>query len=201
MNRYITLLLVAAVIFLLGGYVSYRFVSIKQPTATEQSTVLLEQIDEVFKLITVEGYFNEIYDYKDYWQYDWSPFQKKALIRVKAKVSVGYDMSQSKIDMLPEKKLITIAAPNTPTILSIDHELDYYDITEGTFNSFTPEDYNRMNKNAKEFVRKRALESNLMSVAAKQQNKAFDMIKSMATVAGWQVQIIPIASTGNTIKQ
>ncbi|MBP7273991.1 MAG: DUF4230 domain-containing protein [Saprospiraceae bacterium] len=201
MNRYITLLLVAAVIFLLGGYVSYRFVSSKQPTATEQSTVLLEQIDEVFKLITVEGYFNEIYDYKDYWQYDWSPFQKKALIRVKAKVSVGYDMSQSKIDMLPEKKLITIAAPNTPTILSIDHELDYYDITEGTFNSFTPEDYNRMNKNAKEFVRKRALESNLMSVAAKQQNKAFDMIKSMATVAGWQVQIIPIASTGNTIKQ
>ena len=63
---------------------------------TEQSQVLMEKIKTVAKLVTVEGYFSEVYDYQDYWNYDVSMFRKKALIRVKAKVSVGYDLSKMK---------------------------------------------------------------------------------------------------------
>ncbi|MBK9982670.1 MAG: DUF4230 domain-containing protein [Saprospiraceae bacterium] len=37
-------------------------------------------------------------------------------------------------------------------ILSVDHDLDYYDLSEGFFNSFSTEDYNKINADAKDFV-------------------------------------------------
>ena len=46
---------------------------------TEESKILLEKIKTVSKLVTVEGYFSEIYDYQEYWGYDLSPFRKKSL--------------------------------------------------------------------------------------------------------------------------
>ena len=74
----------------------------------ERSTVLLERIKTVAKLVTVEGYFSEVYDYKSYWGYDFSPFRKKALVRVKARVSVGYDLDQMKIEAQADRKRILI---------------------------------------------------------------------------------------------
>ena len=119
----------------------------------EDSKVLLEKVKTVSKLITVEGYFSEIYDYQEHWGYDLSPFRKKALIRVKAKVSVGYDLTKMNFEADTKTKTITISNMPDPEILSIDHDLDYYDITEGTFNTFEEADYNKMNAAAKEKVR------------------------------------------------
>ena len=66
-------------------------------TATEKSQVLIEKIKTVAKLVTVEGYFSEVYSYEDYWKYDYSPFQKRVLIRVKGKVSVAYDLTKMNV--------------------------------------------------------------------------------------------------------
>ncbi|MBP7184461.1 MAG: DUF4230 domain-containing protein, partial [Saprospiraceae bacterium] len=80
-----------------AGYGLFVFLQHKDNVVKQESAdVLLEKIKYVSKLVTVEGYFSELYNYKDYWQYDWWPFQRKALIRVKAKVSAGYDLSQMK---------------------------------------------------------------------------------------------------------
>ena len=160
-------------------------------TAKEQSQVLMEKIETVAKLVTVEGYFSEIYDYEDYWNYDISPFRKKALIRVKAKVSVGYDLTKMSVEALPEKKILIISNLPDPTIISIDHDLDYYDITEGTFNSFSEDDYTMMNKNAKEKVRQAAMSSNLFLAAEEQSNNMLDLIKFMVEGSGWQLQFKP----------
>jgi len=64
--------------------------------ATEQvsSTVLLERIRPVLKLVTVEGDFSELYTYRNAeapmdWMKSFSPFQKKAILRVKGRCQRG----------------------------------------------------------------------------------------------------------------
>ena len=73
--------------------------------------------------------------------------------------------------------------------MSIDHTLDYYDITEGTFNSFSTEDYNRINQQAKDYVHSKAEQSNLLNEATKQGNESLDLIKTLAENMGWKVEI------------
>ena len=159
--------------------------------AREQSQVLIEKIKTVAKLVTVEGYFSELYSYEDYWRFDVSPFRKKALIRVKAKVSIGYDLAAMSVEARPEEKLLIISNLPDPQIISIDHDLDYYDITEGSFNSFSKDDYNRMNQGAKDKIREQALNSELFMTAEKQSNNMLDMIRFMVEGAGWTLQFQP----------
>ena len=154
----------------------------------QQATVLLERVRTVAKLVTVEGYFSEIYDYQDYWGYDLPIFRKKALLRVKAKVSVGYDLSRIKLEARPEDRLIIIGNLPDPGILSIDHDVDYYDITEGTFNLFREEDYTRLNREAKRFIEDKARKSDLLLTAEEQANQMLDMIRFMVENAGWKLE-------------
>ncbi len=163
-------------------------------TEEERSAVLLERIKTVAKLVTVEGYFSEIYDYKSYWGYDFSPFRKKALVRVKAKVSVGYDLEQMKIEAQPDQKRILISNLPDPEIISIDHDLDYYDISQGSFNTFTSEDYNKINASAKELIEKQARTSDLFITAEEQSNDMLEMIRFMVEGSGWTLEFIPRAA-------
>ena len=73
------LTVLALVLAFLGGiWISNISLVPKLPHKEEVSTqVLLERIEEVTKLVTVEGHISEIYDYKDYYGYDWSIFRKK----------------------------------------------------------------------------------------------------------------------------
>ena len=178
-------------IFALGIVAARYFYQSKEVKITENSDVVLEKVKTVAKLISVEGYFTEVYDYKDYWGYDWSWFRKKALVRVKAKVSVGYDLSQLKIDALPEEKTIVVSNLPEPQILSIDHDLDYYDISQGTFNYFSEADYNRINTNAKKFIEERARESSLLETARKEGNQALELMKFITESAGWKFVLRP----------
>ncbi len=172
--------------FALGVFLTRYFYETKQIRVTENSDVVLEKVKMVAKLISVEGYFSEVYDYKDYWGYDFSLFRKKALVRVKAKVSVGYDLGQMKIEAKPEDKVIIVSNLPEPEILSIDHDLDYYDISEGTFNYFSEKDYNYINASAKKFIEERAAESDLMATAKKEGNQALELMKFIAESAGWR---------------
>jgi len=158
-------------------------------TVEEESEVLLERINTVTKLITVEGEFSEIYDYKDYWKYDLSPFRKKALVRINGKVSVGHNLNNIKIESFPDQKRMVIRNLPSPTILAIDHKISYYDITQGSFNAFTPKDYNKINENAKELIRKKAEESVLMKTAEAQGVQLLEMVRFMAEQMGWTVEI------------
>lgn len=189
----------AILLIFFAGYKTAVWLAKKSTSQVEdQSTVLLERIKTVAKLVTVEGYFSEIYDYKDYWGYDWSPFRKKALLRVKAKVSVGYDLSNMKISTIQSEKKILISELPDPTILSIDHDVDYYDLQEGTFNSFSTEELTTLNARAKDFIAQKAVESELMIAAEEQGNKVFDMIRHIAESAGWSVEFQPRISDENS---
>ena len=164
-------------------------VSAKEVTAEEQSKVLLEKIREVAKLVTVEGNISEVYNYKDYWGYDFFPFQKKAIILVDAKVSVGYDLQKMNMRSDALTKTLIISTLPNPEILSLEHDLKYYDISEGTFNSFSPKDYTDLQGKVKDFIRQKAEESELKRRANTQGNKMIDMIRFMVEGAGWTLVI------------
>ena len=142
---------------------------------------------KVYKVVTVEGHFSEVYDYQDYWGYDFSPFRKKALVRVKAKVLAGYDLDNFQLTTYPQEKRIVISHLPQPEILSVEHDMDYYDLTEGTFNAFTTADHNKIQAKAKEFIVTKAKESNLLQSAATQGKEALEMIEFIAESAGWTV--------------
>jgi len=172
---------VLVLVLLAGGFwIGKQMYAEKQAlVAEQQAQTLLERIETVAKMITVEGYFSEVYSYQDYWRYDWPGFQKKALLRVKAKVSVGYDLSKMRITVEADRKRLLVSQLPDPEILSIDHDLDYYDISEGVFNSFSEADYNRMSSNAKKIIREQALKSDLMLKAAAQGTDMLNIIRDI----------------------
>ncbi len=165
-----------------------NFNSFFKQQRTSDGTVLIEKIKEVTKLISIEGYFSEVYENKEYWGYDFSPLRKKALIRVKAKVSVGYDFTNLKIQSFPDEKIIRIGQLPDPEVLSIDHDLDYYDISEGSFNSFNEQDFNKMNAEAKAKIEKAAIASDLLLKAEKQSAKIFNMMELIVESSGWKIE-------------
>lgn len=173
-----------------GGWYLANMNKFSQKNIEEKQTILLEQIKKVTKLSTVEGKLTEIYSYTDYKNYDWSFLRKQALIRVTATVAVGYDFEKLAFEIDHKKKSITITNIPRAEILSIDHELDYYDIKEGVFNSFSTDDYNRINKNAKEYIRSVAQNSALMKTAEQNKDELLGMLGLIAQGMGYELNIV-----------
>lgn len=188
MKRNYTQPLILLCVFLLGVYFSWQYFK-PAHKPVEESSVLLEKIQAVAKLTTVEGQFSEIYNYSEYQGYFTFFWDKKVLVRVRATVAAGYDLEAMHLEADSASKTIYMSALPEPQILSIDHSLDYYDISEGIFESFSPEDYNRINQKAKDLIRDEALKSNLMNEARAQGAKILDLMRFMVESAGWRLEI------------
>ena len=95
----------------------------------EQSILLLDKIKQVCKLITVEGEFSEIFTHRDEKSLFFKLLQleKKALIIVKAKVLVGFDLTKINIEINSNTKQVKLSHFPEPGILSIDSDIEYYD--------------------------------------------------------------------------
>ncbi len=187
LKYFFLLVLIAAIGF--GIWKFKAFFSGPTVYAETSSEIILERLEKVNKLVTAEAYYSEVYDYKDYYYYDFSPFRKKALIRVKAKVSIGYNFDAIDIKADDLTRTLRIRGFPPPEILSIDHDLDYYDLSQGTFNSFSEEDYNKINKNAKDFIREKANDKDIFKEAADQKEELLQMFDWMLKAAGWELII------------
>jgi len=189
MKKLFYLLLVLAVAAA-GGYFGMHYYLNQKVTTVEvaDGTVLLEKVQRVAKMITVEGYFSELYDHKDYYSYDISIFRKKAILKVKGKVSIGYDLEKMEFDVDPLKRELVIRYFPDPEVLSIDTDVSYFDLQEGLFNTFNEEDLTKLNAKAKDLIRKKANESDLMLQAEDQANDIRDLIIFIAEESGWTVR-------------
>jgi len=189
MKKLFYLLLVLAVAAA-GGYFGMHYYLNQKVTTVEvaDGTVLLEKVQRVAKMITVEGYFSELYDHKDYYSYDISIFRKKAILKVKGKVSIGYDLEKMEFDVDPLKRELVIRYFPDPEVLSIDTDVSYFDLQEGLFNTFNEEDLTKLNAKAKDLIRRKANESDLMLQAEDQANDIRDLIIFIAEESGWTVR-------------
>jgi len=187
--KHIILFILVLGLIVMSGYYGYKFSLVEKHTEIKKE-VLLERIKNVIKLGTVEGVFSEIYNYSDYYYYDISPFRKKALIRIRATVLVGYNLDSFDIKINQFNKKVIIRGFTGPEILSIDHEMDYYDITEGSFNTFTKEDYNMLQKQSKDFIRKKAEESDLFESADRQLQEHISLLEWLLKESGWEIIVL-----------
>ena len=184
MNKYILILFVAGLA--IAWWIVYKG-KIFSPQKTESATVMLEKVKLVTKLVCVEGQFSELYEKKEWYEYDFfNLFSKKILIRVKAKVSVGYNFQSLNITVDSLTKTVTLNEFPEPEIISMDHDLDYYDIQEGTFNSFTAEEHSAIQKEAKNLILKKTHESNLLQKAQEQKKMYIDMLSVAIQSMGWK---------------
>ena len=160
-----------------------------EPNTEVSGDVILERVENVMKLIAVEGHFAEIYNYKDYVGYDIWPLRKSALIRVNAKVSVGYDLENISIEKDEDTKTITISEFPHAEILSIDHDLEYYDMQNGLFNVISNKDVTDMSAQAKTFIKEKAEKSELFEKVQEQKLELLKMMQYLAGSSEWKVVV------------
>ncbi|WP_417443215.1 DUF4230 domain-containing protein [Joostella sp.] len=179
---------------LLGILGTYWLVSIlwkrKSSESTEkQSVILLEKIRNVYKLVTVEGEFAEIYQYENVREHFMKLIssKKKALLVINAKVNIGFDLKKIEMHADPSSKKIILTAFPQPEVLSIEPDVKYYDIKEGLFNWFKTEDLSTLNSEAKEHILKKIPESGLIETAKKEALDAVLMIENMVQAIGWKL--------------
>ena len=140
-------------------------------------------------MITVEGTFSNIHQYNDSYWSDISILRKKALIRVHAKVSVGYDLKKASFELDADQKILRVQNLPEPEILSIDHDLEYYDIQEGMFNSFSEEELTSIGNVAKKKLEKAALNGPLLQEARAEGIESLEIIKLLVEQAGWRFEV------------
>jgi hypothetical protein len=187
-------LLITGVLFglALGTILTYLYVNKQRKnTIDSQSVILIDKIKQVCKLITVEGDFSEILTHRDdkAFLFNLLHLEKKALIIVHARVSVGFDFSQSKVSAVTSNKTIYFERFPEPTVLSIETDLEYYDIKKGVINKFSEKDLTNLNKKAKEMIRATAVKSHLMEAAHNQAEETIRLIKHLVEPAGWKLNV------------
>lgn len=179
---------------------------IYEPDAnTEQvsAAVLLERVRPVLKLTTVEGEFVELYNHTDSWDWGYSIpgfTEKRAILRVKARVSVGYDLNGLRVSTDEVTHTITLEAPPNPQVLSVEHDVDYYDLSEGLFNTFSPQELTSVSAKAKQQVIDKLPQSGLFAEAEKQRDEVVKVVRTLVESAGWKLEVAWAKDNGTPIK-
>lgn len=157
---------------MLGGLIA--FLALKKtvsqpPVINESSHTIAESMRKVFKIVSAEGHFNEIYNYEETSRiFNFIPSKKKALVIVQAKVLVGYDFDKFKWEIDEENRSVRLVHFPPPEILSTETDYKYYNIEEQFFNLFSKDDLAKVQQNGKRQVMEAARKSHLSQVAAEQ---------------------------------
>lgn len=179
---------------LIGGiaaYFVYEYLGKKQSEkrVAQQSHLLLDKIKSVCKLTTVEGDFSEIFHYEDKSAHFLRMIssKKSALIVIKAKASVGYDLKKLRFASDTANKKIRIVHFPQPEVLTVETDVTYYDIKDGLLNKFNADDLTKLNKEAKQHIIDKVPESGLLETAAQEALTAISVIKKIVETIGWEL--------------
>ncbi len=185
MLRKIIIVLAIAV----GIYLAFRYCGFKNEDTSqiEETALIQEQLRNVGKLVVTEGHYSEVLTFKDQQKYFMIPFEKKAIVIVNADATVSYDLSKIEYDIDEANKIITIK--NIPKEeIKISPDIKFYDIQESSFNEFSGEDYNKINKQVKESLRKKIEKSTLKSNAQNRLISELSKILILTNTMGWKLQ-------------
>ena len=167
----------------------------KKDNSQVNSTIVVERIQKVMKLVTVEGNYSELMNYNDFDYIDFPGFRKDAIVKVNAKVSVGYNLEQMKISTNEKDKTIVIAQMPKPEIISIDTDIKFENLSTGLFTDFSEQELSKLNSLAKEKIRQKALSTELIKQAEEQKKDVLDLIFYMAKENGYKIVV-----EGNELK-
>lgn len=157
---------------ILGGAIAFlasKKLTSQPPVITESSHTIAESMRKVFKIVSAEGQFQEIYNYEETTKLlNFIPSKKKALVIVQAKILVGYDFEKLKWEVDEGTRKVRLVDFPAPEILSTETDYKYYNMEEQFFNLFSKEDLAKIQQNSKHQVIEAAKKSHLPQVAAEQ---------------------------------
>ncbi len=173
----------------IGGIYFYKScMKPKEKVAQIDTTLVIERIEKVMKLVSVEGHYTELLKY-DKSTFDFPGFRKKALVQVTGKVLVGYNMEKFKMDYDVDQKILNIGQLPPPEILAIETNTKYFDMEQGIFNSFTKDELTAIDKKSKEVIRNKAMAEQLTQSAEEQKNELLNMVLEPLILSGWKITI------------
>ena len=155
----------------------------------ESSALIQQQIKNVGKLIVTEGTFSQVYTYNDSRKFylDILSARKKALIIVKAKATVAYDLSKLEVELDEENKTVQLTYIPEEEI-SIYPDIKYYDITQDYLNQFEAEDYNKIKNRIMKSLREKVEKSTLKSNAENRLISELQKIYILTNTLGWTLR-------------
>jgi len=155
----------------------------------EQSVVLLEKIRNVSKMITVEGDFSEIMHFEDVKDVflNLVTSKKKAIVLANAKVLIGFDMKKIRLQSNPDHKKLILEHFPEPEVLSIETDIQYYDVKHGLFNKFAAPDLSDLNKKVKLNIEEKIPDSELLFSAKSKALETVKMIEQLVSTFGWHL--------------
>lgn len=168
----IMILLMLLLGLILGGVIAFLASKklVSEPSViTQSSHTIAESMRKVFKVVSAEGHFNEIYNYEETTKlFNFIPSKKKALVIVQAKVLVGYDFEKFQWEVDEQNRKVKLLNFPAPEILCTETDYKYYNIEEQFFNLFSKDDLAKVQQNGKKQVIEAAKKSHLPEVAAEQ---------------------------------
>lgn len=176
----------------------------KKEHSTVDSTIIVERIQKVMKLVTVEGNYSELMTYKDFDYINFPGFRKDAIVKVDAKVSVGYNLENMNFSTDEKSKVIQISNFPKPEIISVDTDIKFGNLNTGWFTSFSEAEMTKLNQLAKEKIKQKALNAALINQAEEQKNEILDLIFYFAKSNGYEIilggsELKPIETTPNNL--
>ncbi|MBD0294609.1 MAG: DUF4230 domain-containing protein [Flavisolibacter sp.] len=178
----IGLILGAVIMFLIWRLTA----SGKQRTVKEDSHTVVESIKKVFKIVTAEGHFNELYNYEETRKLlGFIPSTKRALVIIEARVLVGYDFAKCVWELDEANQKIKLVSFPEPEILSIEPDYKYYNFDENIFNLLSREDLTRIQANGKKQVEMAAIRSHLPKIATEQMRT---LLLEVVQSKNWQLE-------------
>ncbi|KEO73871.1 DUF4230 domain-containing protein [Anditalea andensis] len=150
------------------------------------SSIIREQINNVGKLVVVEGNYSQVLNYKNTRQNYLRifPASKKALVIINSKVTVSYDMRllQTEVDE-NSRSVIIHSIPEEE--VNIYPEIEYYDISQDYFNQFTAADYNKIKTTVHQIIEEKVNQSDLKERARANFIAELQRIYLLTSTMGW----------------
>jgi hypothetical protein len=156
----------------------------------QANTALIQkQLENVGKLIVTEGNYAKVFTYEDSKSLYAGLFSsnKKALIVVNAKASISYDLSHIKTTVDEANKTVTITHIPKPE-LSINPNIQYYDIQQDYFNQFEAADYNKIKTQIETKLKTEVEASELVTNAENRLISELQKIYILTNSMGWILQ-------------
>tara|TARA_R110002124_G_scaffold287364_1_gene473987 strand:- start:15535 stop:16146 length:612 start_codon:yes stop_codon:yes gene_type:complete len=155
----------------------------------EQSSALIQkQLKNVSKLVVTEGDYAQVFIYKDTEKLmGFLDASKKALVVVNAKATVSYDLSKIETTIDEAAKTVTLVSLPQPE-LTINPDIEYYDVSQDYLNQFEAEDYNKIKKRIDASLREKIEASELLGNAQNRLISELQKIFILTNSMGWTLK-------------
>ncbi|QAA81693.1 DUF4230 domain-containing protein [Aequorivita sp. H23M31] len=184
--------------FLLGVIVAlaivfvFRFCDNKKSdreTISADTALIQKELKNVGKLVVTEGTYGQVFSFKASKDllFGLTYANKRALVVVNANATIAYDLSKIQTEIDEATKTVTITKIPEPE-LSINPNIEYYDVQQDYLNKFDASDYNKIKRRVEKSLREKIQESELRTNAENRLISELSKIYILTNSMGWTLK-------------